>query len=127
MKRTCKFVIFIAIFLLLCGARLNSASLLAFCPSFLKYAQYGVKQAQSVCNGYERVDFEGGEDAAKELVAKLNATLIMEESIAGAKILYYYSPILYKQERVKGERINLMIAVRGDKVAAGSPLLKGSF
>ena len=127
MKRTCKFIVFVALFLLTCGARLYSADLTALRRDYIIYAQYGTEKTQKVFNGYERIDFAGGEAAALDFAAKLSARVIKKENASGAWIFYCYSPIIFKQVRLFGERVNLMIAVRGDRVAAGSPLIKGSF
>lgn len=57
----------------------------------------------------------------------MRATIVFTEFTDGEKIFYCRSPKLPKSVYVCGKKINLAVAVRGDFVTAGSPLLKGSY
>lgn len=81
----------------------------------------------SVRGGYERADFRGGEEAAERMLVRARARVLGEEAAGGARIIYAYSPFCGATAKTSHGEVNLTIAVRCDEVAAGSPLLKGSY
>ena len=76
---------------------------------------------------FVRADCTGGENAAESIIKDMRATIVLTEMTDGEKIYYCRSPKLPKSVCVRGRKINLTIAVRGDFVATGSPLLKGGY
>ena len=74
-----------------------------------------------------RADCDGGEDAAKEIINSLKARIVFVERPDGETIYYCHSFKFPKSVKLKGRKINLAVAVRGDSVAIGSPLLKGCY
>lgn len=73
------------------------------------------------------VRFESREDADK-LVKILNAKEISEEKFDSFTVKTYRSPFIRHSETVRGEKVNLQIAVNNDgTVTVGTPLLQGSY
>lgn len=78
----------------------------------------------SVRGQYVRADFIGDADSAlKTLRAKTLAT----QELDGVTVIYAFSPHISAYETLSYGRVNVMIAVSGDRIAVGSPLLKGSY
>ena len=73
---------------------------------------------------YVRVDMTGDVDS---VLKTLSARELFRESCDGVTVVYTFTTRLSAYETVHGRRVNLMIAVRGDRLAVGSPLLKGSY
>lgn len=76
---------------------------------------------------FVRADCIGGENAAEAIIKDMRATIVFAEFTEDEKIYYCRSPRLPESVCVRGKKINLTVAVRDDFVAAGSPLLKGSY
>lgn len=75
--------------------------------------------------GYYRFDVAGM--SAGDAIKKLNAKLLWSESLDNVTVYYAYSPYLKSSVFVRGRRVNLMLAESAAGLAAGTPLLKGSF
>lgn len=123
-----RFMAFVAVGLLLVAAR--------FYPSALERAKigntvyYGTGDNVTECAdayAYCRVETDGGEEKVVEIINRLRATVLFTEEPEGERIFYCFSPLLPRTERVNGKKINLTIALRGDVVVAGTPLIKGSY
>ncbi len=72
----------------------------------------------------ESARFEG--DVYAELKEAFRAKLLFSEETDGAVFYYLFSPVLGTGVEVKGRLVNLQIAVRGGRTAAGTPLIYGS-
>ncbi len=55
------------------------------------------------------------------------AQVVLTESFDGGKSFYAYSPKIRYRETVCGKRVNLQVAIRGQTVTVGSPIIYGSF
>lgn len=80
-----------------------------------------------VRGAYERIDTRGGEETASKMLDNARAEVKGTETIGKTRIYYAFSPYCGRGEQTIYGTVNVMIAVRGDRVAAGSPLLKGSY
>ncbi len=76
---------------------------------------------------YERIDLAGDYAYAERIIKRARASVIKEESLDGVTVIYAYSPTISNFTVVSGKKVNLMIAVSDEKIAVGSPLLKGSY
>ena len=63
----------------------------------------------------------------KSLIKKLDATLICEESVKEVKSFYFYTKSLSKNEIIKGEKVNLQIAISKEKIVIGTPIIYGGY
>lgn len=74
---------------------------------------------------YVRVDMTGdAETVLKRLGARERFREQLDDSLT---VIYAFSARFSAHETVHGQTVNLMIAVRNDRLAVGSPLLKGSY
>ena len=123
-----RFMAFIAAGLLLVAAKYYPVEI---ATGAYGKAEYFDRSDNRVSSGnaysFVRADSCGGEDAAKEILKRLKARIVFVERPEGVTIYYCYSFKFPKSVRLKGRKINLAVAVRGDSVAIGSPLLKGSY
>ena len=126
---------FIGIIAVAVGSRLYSGGLCSVWRNGT-YTVYGAHDEETVYDripilgvrsAYERIDTRGGEQTALDMLEKSRATVAGVETVGKTKIYYAYSPYCGKGEQTVYGTVNVMIAVRGDSVAAGSPLLKGSY
>lgn len=70
---------------------------------------------------------ENAEDFLKETLKKYRARVVAEELVCGVRSYYCYSPALAGGERVQGALVNLHVAIKGDYVKMGTPLIFGGF
>lgn len=68
-----------------------------------------------------------GTDCAEELIARFRAKLLFTENVCGVTNYYLSSPLLGEGVELKGEFVNLHIAVREGRTAVGTPLIFGGF
>ncbi len=68
-----------------------------------------------------------GGDRYEEFSQKFGAELLFTEQAGGATSYYLYSPALGRGISVKGETVNLQIAVGGGRTVVGTPLIFGSW
>lgn len=88
-------------------------------------AVYGADERPPSARGkYVRADMTG--DAA-DVLKTLGARELYREDIDGMTVLYAFSPRISAYETLRFGRVNVMIAVRGDRLVVGSPLIKGSY
>ena len=128
-------VLFVAVALVLVGLRLACGGLCAFVDggSYTAYLdgdvelRYDEKPLVGVRGAYERIDTCGGEAEAADLLHKLAATGVRTEAVGEITIIYAFSPLLPQSVVLKGERVNVMIALSHNKMTIGSPLIKGSY
>lgn len=73
----------------------------------------------------ESVRYEG--DRYDDLKTSFHARLLFTEEAAGVTNYYLYSPLLEGGVSLNGEKVNLHIAVSGERTAAGTPLIFGGF
>ena len=130
MKRNCVFIIFTILCLCVLALRVYSGNLSSFIGG--QYVAYDGQDREYVpaliASSYERIDINGGKDRAVELIGEMSARVVKTEKIEeDIDIYYWYSPRLIKNVYLFGEKVNLMIAVRGDRISVGTPLLKGSY
>ena len=130
-----KLVAFIGIIAVAAGARLYYGGLCSVIKHGT-YTVYGTRDEEVVYESvpafgvrgvYERVDACGGELTATEILDRSRAIVKGKETLGKTVVYYAFSPYCGGGEKTVYGTVNLMIAVRGDRVAAGSPLLKGSY
>ncbi|MDR0426091.1 MAG: hypothetical protein LBH24_02855 [Clostridiales bacterium] len=131
-----RFLLFVAVILLLVGYRLSDNGLLAYCGDGV-YATFDRRDNMTVhrtpplfCprGGYERIDMPGEREDAAALLAAMKAAVVARETVGDIEILYAYTPRIHKSESLSIGRVNVMIALsNGGRVIIGSPLIKGSF
>lgn len=121
----CAFFVFVK-FSLPAGERteyyLNRASSQADIVSGLEPEELFFLEGESVT--YET---ENGETFAKALIRRFRARVFAEETVCGVRSYYCYSPALSSCATIEGFKINLHIAVRGNVVKAGTPIIFGGF
>ena len=66
-------------------------------------------------------------DRYTEFSQKFGAKLLFTEQVDGATSYYLYSPALGGGVSLKGEKVNLQIAVGGGQTVVGTPLIFGSW
>ena len=127
-----RFLFLLAVIMLFCGIRIADRGLLRLADEGkLTYSENG-EEVQTFdlpvinrIDGYYRFDVAG--ISAAEAIKKLNAKLLWSESFDNVTVYYAYSPYLKSSVFVRGRQVNLMLAAREDRLAAGTPLLKGSY
>ena len=62
-----------------------------------------------------------------ELIEKLHAIKVFENEINGEKHTYYFSYKIKYGVTLNGRTVNLHIALNGDKIKIGTPIIYGSF
>ncbi len=72
-----------------------------------------------------RIDAEGFD--LDNLLSDFDAEIKFSESVEGREIYYAYSPKIKDALNVRGQRINLQVAIAKEQVVLGSPLIFGSF
>ena len=60
-------------------------------------------------------------------IKNLNCKEVYREEINGIKNYYLYTDKLLKKQLVKGEKVNIHVAVKGDRVTLGYPFIYGSY
>lgn len=123
-----RFIAFIAAGLLLVAAKYYPSPLIS--GKYGKVIYYDDADCEIVegsAYSFARTDCTGGEQTAAAIIKDMRATIVFTEITDGEKIFYCRSPKLPKSVYVRGKKINLAVVVRGDFVAAGSPLIKGSY
>lgn len=73
----------------------------------------------------ESVVYDG--ERYEELRSRYRATLLFREDLDGVTNYYLYSPLLGDPLLLNGCSVNLHIAVRGGKTAAGTPVIFGGY
>ena len=63
----------------------------------------------------------------KNLLDSLDCKFICEESLDDVKSIYFYSKSLSKFEIIKGEKVNLQIAISKDEIVIGTPIIYGGY
>ncbi len=66
-------------------------------------------------------------DNVLEFIKILNCKEVYNESINGIKNYYLYTAKLPKKQIVKGKKVNIHLAINGDKVTIGYPFIYGSY
>ncbi|MBR2971233.1 MAG: hypothetical protein IKC48_05525 [Clostridia bacterium] len=85
-------------------------------------------EAPLLIDGAHRIDIDGADFAvAEDIIDNLCGRVVHSEVVDGVQILYAYCLRLGEPIVVFGQRVNLMIAVKDNGVAAGTPLLYGSY
>lgn len=126
-----RFIALFAVMLLVIGIRLYNNGLLN-CGyggewSYGQYDSIAIKELPLLIDGPHRLDMDGDEKTAINVISNLGGKLLWREQIDDMVILYAYSYRLMKPVSVNGQKINLMIAICGSKVSVGTPLLYGSY
>ncbi len=124
-----------AIALIAIGVRLSDNGLCTFFRQG-EYSYFSVDDEMTLVGkvpffnrrgAYERIDVDGSYYDAKAIIRKMYAVVIAEEEVDGIKILYAFCPRISNEVELNGDRVNIMIAINGDKMTVGSPLIKGSY
>ncbi|MBE5730799.1 MAG: hypothetical protein E7350_02455 [Clostridiales bacterium] len=85
-------------------------------------------EAPLLIDGAHRIDIDGADLAvAEDIVDNLCGKVVHSEKVDGIQIIYAYCLRLGKPVEVFGQKVNLMVAVKEEGVAAGTPLLYGSY
>lgn len=133
-----KFLIFLGIVCLIAGVSLFSNSLLRIDREgtfsvFDQFDNVRVYEERPILYRYQnpnyftRFDTIGSIQDAQEILRYLGARELFREYVNDIIIIYAHSPLITKYQRVHRRRVNVMIAIRNDRISVGSPLLKGSF
>ena len=61
------------------------------------------------------------------LIEDLSATLVCKENLKEVTTYYFYSKSLSKCEIIKGQKVNLQIAVSQEKIVIGTPIIYGGY
>lgn len=77
------------------------------------------------CVGGESAYMCGAERTALE--EEYSATLLFEEKAGDTVNYYYYSPLFHTFIYINGFAVNLHIAVRGEKLCIGTPIIFGGY
>ncbi len=64
---------------------------------------------------------------ATKFIKRLNCTQVYSQEINGITNYYFYTDKLPKKQVVKGEKINIHLAVKGGVVTLGYPFIYGSY
>ncbi len=126
-----RFVILLGALLIVIGLRLyNNGLLNCGYSGELSYGTFDMTVCESppvLIDGPHRMDIEGDEHTALNVIANLSGKLLWREESDDMKIFYAYSPRLQDPIKVHGKNVNLMISVSKNKVSIGTPLLYGSY
>lgn len=125
-----RFIAFFGVLLLVLGIRLYNNGLLACGLGGTLSVGEGDPvpiQTPLLIEGPHRLDLDGDEHTALGIMEALGAKCIEIEDVSDIRIFYAYSPRLKDSVVLRGNKVNLMIAVSPRGVAAGTPLLYGSF
>ena len=126
-----RFIALLGAMLLLVGVRLYKNGLInCGYEGKISTGTFDTCEMESVpllIDGAHRLDLVGGQDVAYGVMKNLDARPILCENVDGIILYYACSPRLCDPVEVKGEKVNLMIAINGNNVAVGTPLLYGSY
>ncbi len=135
-----KYVVTLSAFILLLGLTLSGIKpvLYGYADSLELYLNDTSSLAQIVkANDYEYALYKDvkGESvklsadgfSLNELLSDFNATVRFIEQTPDCECYYAYSPKIKYKKTVKGQVINLQIAIAKEQVTIGSPLIFGSF
>ena len=64
---------------------------------------------------------------ARQKCKALGGTELFVEDVNGTISIYAFAPKLYEGIELYGKRVNLHVAVRGDRLVVGSPIVFGGF
>lgn len=127
-----KFIVFIACMMMFVSASLYHNGLLGrFVGGTLTvYDKNSVSVSDAPTldkyNGVKRLDLDGYYDK-KTVLDAYDATELWCERFDELIVVYAFSPMMTECVSIKGHKVNLMIALRDDRVAIGTPILKGSY
>ena len=125
-----RFIALFGVMLLVIGIRLyNNGLLVCGYDGELLIGEYDVMQIEKplLIDGAHRLDIAGDEQVAICAIRNLDATVLFTEMVDDIMIYYAYSPRLDDTVTVKGQDVNLMVAVSNNVVSLGTPLLSGSY
>ena len=126
-----RIVALFGVMLLIIGIRLYNNGLIncgyAGTLSYGTFDTVAYEDAPLLIDGPHRMDLIGDIITASEIMDNLDAKLLWVENVDDIMIIYAYSPRLVKPVVVHGQKVNLMISVSSSHVAAGTPLLYGSY
>ena len=131
-----RIVAFVAVALLLLGVRFYDNGALNYAFDGVGYYRYDGEDNEEFQNfipllnsrgEYEKIVLNGGLSRAKKLLDDLDATTVKVERVDGMIIEYAYTTKLSKCAVVNGQKVNVTVAYKNDRVVVGTPLIKGSF
>ena len=127
-----RFVALFGVMLIVIGVRLyNNGLLNCGCDGKLSCGTFDtaeIEQLPLLIDGAHRIDVAYGDKAvALDIIENLSGKVIFSEQVDGIEIFYAYSPRLGRAATARGKKVNLMVAVTPSGVAAGTPLLYGSY
>lgn len=99
------------------------------------YVTDGSLREGEIYSVFEIVNGKAGEScrvdkknfSVEECIKYFDAEIIFTEKVDGIVSLYLYSPQIKRYKTVKGERINLHVALCESYVALGSPVIYGAY
>ena len=83
---------------------------------------YFISNLKGECVKLKAEDFD-----LENFLSGYGAQVVLTESFDGGKSYYAYSPKIRYRESVCGKQVNLQVAIRGQTVTVGSPIIYGSF
>lgn len=128
-----KFLIFLACTLLFIGASLYHSGIgAAFHDAILTLYDGDniIYEGQTFRNdnkNVQRLDIKGSFEASELLNIYDAVELWREEFEDDLSVIYAFSPMMGEKTTVKGETVNLMIALRPNTAIIGMPIIKGSY
>lgn len=75
----------------------------------------------------ESCQIEISEFSLIDFLNEMNAKIVFEKQIDGAKSYYCYSNDIKYQKIVEGQIVNLQVVLKNEFVKVGSPIIYGSF
>ena len=81
------------------------------------------KVTPSIAFGCDGVSFTLDGSNYQEIVKKYSAKLTHSFTLDGVTNLYFYSEKLPKKEIIFGKKVNLHVAINGQKITVGSPII----
>ena len=128
-----RIAIIVVVTLIVLGIRLSDNGLC----TFVREGKYSVYENNEIIRSYdsvpilgsrvgnERIDFNGTESQVYTLLKKMSASIIRQEKVQNITVIYAYSPFIKRRERIFDDTVNIMLAINGEKISIGSPILCG--
>lgn len=135
-KRNCAVIAFIAFILMMVGVRFSFNGLINFTrdgQAYYCYDKFDNEEKRdeipllNARGKYEKVELIGGVKRARKLIEDMRVTIVKREKVDNIEIIYGLSPFLDTNTTTTFGTINIMMAISGEKLSVGTPLLKGSY
>ncbi len=87
----------------------------------------GLEAAKETVGKIFGMTYKTDAESVGALLKKLRLEIVSEAVVEGMAVVYGYSPLVEGGVRIGGRPVNIQIAVRGNDVFLGSPILLGSY